>query len=178
MSGAVQRDRADGLRGRRRHRGDDRRGVSRAAASVCRSAASASSASSAPRLRRSCCGITTRRASASSSPTTSACSRPVLIVIGVLSIAHLGSDGRTREAAGWRILRADALLARRHDADGDGVRPARHLPRARSAVARRLRAHGHPPRLGGRHRGGAEIFPARRVLRARSFSTASRSRTA
>ena len=43
---------------------------------------------------------------------------------------------RARRAAGGRVLRADAVRDRRHDADGDGDRPAGHLPRARDPVAR------------------------------------------
>ncbi len=76
----------------------------------------------------------------------------------------LGAHGGARAAARRRILRAHAVRAGGHDADGDGVGSARHLPGARGAVARGLRAHRHPARVGQRRRGGFQVLHARRVL--------------
>ena len=64
----------------------------------------------------------------------------VLIVVGLLSLAISAPTHRARAAAARRVLRADAVRHRRHDADGDGHRSAGDLPGARGAVARRLRA--------------------------------------
>ena len=117
------------------------------------------------RRRRCCCGTATASASASSSPTTSALRHvragrrrhpddPVLV-----------ATCRARRAAGRRVLRAGAVLDRRHDDDGDGDRPAGGLHRARDPVARRLRADraSGASSLAGR-RGGVQVLPARRVL--------------
>ena len=71
---------------------------------------------------------------------------------------------RPRRDSGRRVLRAGAVLDRRHDHDGDGDRSAGHLHRARDPVARRLRADRHPARQRQRHRGGVQVLPARRVL--------------
>ena len=76
----------------------------------------------------------------------------------------VGADHRPRAPAARRVLRAAAVRARRHDADGDRDGPAGHLPRARSALDRGLRADRHPARFARVHRGRVQVFPARRVL--------------
>ena len=90
----------------------------------------------------------------------------------------LVAGGRARRHAGGRVLRAGAVLDRRHDHDGDGERPAGHLHRARDPVARRLRADRHPPRQrrAAPRRRSSTSCSAR--SRARSSSTASPSPTA
>ena len=130
--------------------------------------------------RRSCCGTATRPASASSR----ADNFGLFVTIdprrrrrpddAVLVAESVERDG----LPGGRVLRADAVRARRHDADGDGDRPAGHLPRARDAVAGGLRADRHPARVaaGDRRRRSSTSCSAR--SRARSSSTASRSPTA
>ena len=90
----------------------------------------------------------------------------------------LRADDRARASAAGRVLRADAVCDRRHDADGDRVGPAGHLSRARSAVARRLCADGHPPRLARSAPRPRSSISCSARFRARSFSTASPSRTA
>ena len=70
----------------------------------------------------------------------------------------------SRQSAGGRILRAAAVLDRRDDDDGDGHRSPGDLRRARDPVARGLRADRDPARRSGRHRGGVQVFPARRHL--------------
>ena len=89
----------------------------------------------------------------------------------------LVGHGRARSAADGRVLRADAVLDRRHDADGRDARPARHLHRARDHVARRLRADRHQAQRASRapRRRSSTSCSAR--SRARSSSTASRSPT-
>ena len=123
----------------------------------------------------------TRRhaASASSAPTTSASSSTsMLCVVGLLTMLF---STRWSSASGCRAGEYYALMLfahQRHDADGDGDRPAGHLPRARDAVARGLRADRHPPRRARRapRRRSSTSCSAR--SRARSSSTASRSPTA
>ena len=142
--------------------GAGRRGVPRSGERMP-IAGSASSASSARRSRRGCCGIATPSASASSRPTTSGCSSPRSCRRRPPVAGDFRPDDRARAAAARRVLRAAAVRDRRHDADGDGDRPAGHLPRARGAVARGLRPHRHPARLAALDRGGAQVLPARRV---------------
>ena len=88
----------------------------------------------------------------------------MLIVVGLLSLAISGPTIERERLPRRRVLRADAVRDRRHDADGDGDRSAGHLPRARGAVARGLRADRHPPRLAGVDRSGVQVLPARRIL--------------
>ena len=71
-----ERHRADGLRDRGGHCGDDGRGVPRARRADADRSARRHRPGRRRASRRCCSGITTRRASASSSPTTSACSSP------------------------------------------------------------------------------------------------------
>ena len=83
------------------HRRDDRRGVPRAAASGCRSARSASSGLSARRCRTALLwNRDADRASASSSADNFGLFvTGVLVIVGMLSLAHLGADARARTAA-------------------------------------------------------------------------------
>ena len=102
----------------------------------------------------------------------------ILIVVGLLSLAFSGADDRARAPAARRVLRADAVRDRRHDADGDGDRSARHLPRARSrcrSPSTCSRASGATRRARPRRRSSISCSAR---SRARSSSTASRSRTA
>ena len=115
-----------------------------------------------------------RRAPTTSRSSSTSCS----CVVGILTMAVLGTTSIERERpAGRRVLRADAVRDRGHDADGGGDRPAGHLPRARDHVAGGLRADRHPARQRRERRGGVQVLPARRRSRARSSSTASRSPT-
>ena len=102
----------------------------------------------------------------------------VLVIVGILTIMFSSQVVRARRHAEGRVLRAGAVLDRRHDHDGDGERPAGHLHRARDPVARRLRADRHPARRRrGRPRRRSSTSCSAR-FRARSSSTASRSPTA
>ena len=102
----------------------------------------------------------------------------VLIVVGLLSLAFSGPTiERERLPQGeYYALMLFAIAGMMLMATASDL--LRHLSRARSAVARRLRAHGHPSRFAARRRRPrSSIFCSAR-FRARSFSTASRSRTA
>ena len=89
----------------------------------------------------------------------------------------LVAGGRARRASEGRVLRAAAVLHRRHDHDGDGERPAGHLHRPRDPVAGGVRADRHPARQSaGRPRRPSSTSCSAR-FRARSSSTASRSPT-
>ena len=72
-------------------------------------------------------------------------------------------DHRSRAPAARRVLHADAVCHRRHDAHGDGIRPARDLSRPRGAVAGGLCADRLAPGLARGERGGVQVLPARRV---------------
>ena len=138
-----------------------------------------SSACSARASPRCSSGIATPPASASSPPTTSRCSSTSCSSpSGMLTVFFASQTRRARQAAGGRVLRADAVLDRRHDADGAGDRPAAAVPRARDDVDCGLCADRHPARSGRRapRRRSSTSCSAR--LPARSFSTASRSSTA
>jgi NADH-quinone oxidoreductase subunit M len=76
----------------------------------------------------------------------------------------VGSDGEARRDQRGRVLRAGDVRARRHDADGDGQRSARHLHRARDLLARGLYPHGDPARVPAGRRGGLQVLPAGRLL--------------
>ena len=85
-------------------------------------------------------------------------------IVGILTIMFSSQVVERDGTAEGRVLRARALLHRRHDHDGDGQRPAGHLPRARDPVARGLRADRHPAGRSACDGGGVQVFPARRVL--------------
>ena len=98
--------------------------------------------------------------------------------VGVADDHVLVAGRRARRHAGRRVLRAGAVLDRRHDHDGDGERPAGHLHRARDPVAGGLRADRHPPRQRRRAPKRRSSTSCSARSRARSSSTASRSPTA
>ena len=88
----------------------------------------------------------------------------VLVIVGVLTIMFSSPVVERDGLPEGRLLRAGAVRDRRHDHDGDGQRPAGHLHCARDSVARGVRADRHPARRSARHRGGVQVFPARRVF--------------
>ena len=63
-----------------------------------------------------------------------------------------------------RVLRADAVLGHRHDADGVGQRPRHRLPVARDPVDRAVRARRVRPPAHDVAGGRAQVLPARLVL--------------
>ena len=158
-----------------------RRGVPRAAASGCRSAPLGviGLVGAALSHRSLLWNRDASRASASSWPTTSAlfvdrrAGRRRHAVAG-----HLGADARARRLPGGEYYALMLFATRRHDADGDGDRPAGHLPGARGPVARRLRADRHPARFAEPRPRRPSSTSCSARSRARSSSTASRSPTA
>ena len=88
----------------------------------------------------------------------------VLAIVGVLDDHVLVAGAGAGRDSVRRVLRAHAVLDRRHDHDGDGDRSARHLHRSRNTVARGLRADGHTSRSHAGDRGRLQVLPARRVL--------------
>ena len=130
------------------HRDDAGRGVPRARTSGCRSAALGviglvgAGVAAVPAVEPQ-----RRRASASSSADNFASSSPSsLVVVGLLTIAVLVAGRRARRppAGEYYALMLFSLAGMMLMAIGH--RPAGHLPRARDAVARRLRADRHPAR--------------------------------
>ena len=161
----TARNRADGVRGGRRHRRHDRRSVPRTRASGCRSAASAWSAWSAPRSRRSCCGTTTRSASASSWPTTSACSSRWCSSSS--ACCRWRSRRRRSSARGcpqgeYYALMLFSLAGMMLMATATDLLVIFLALEVMSHW--RVHAHGDPARLAAQHRSGVQVFPARRVL--------------
>ena len=106
-----------------------------------------------------------RRASASSAPTTSRSSSTSSSASSAFSRCCSLNDVVEREdlpPGEYYALTLFAISGMMLMAAADG--PARHLPRARGALAVGLRAHGAPPREPGRRGGGVQVLPARRVL--------------
>ena len=77
-----------------------------------------------------------------------------------------------------RVLRADAVLGHRHDADGVGERPRHDLPVARDPLDRAVRARRVRPPAHRRRRRPASSTSCSARSRRRCSSTASRSSTA
>ncbi len=88
----------------------------------------------------------------------------ILIVVGLLSLAFSAPTvERERLPQGeYYALMLFAIAGMMLMADGD--RPARDLPCAGSAVARRLRAHRDPARFPARDRSRVQVLPAGRVF--------------
>ena len=102
----------------------------------------------------------------------------VVLVATLLALLLSAGLPRPRTARGARVLRADALLRDRHDADGVGERPRHRLPLARDPVDRARTCSPRSTGAGSRRRRPASSTSCSARSRPRSSSTASRSRTA
>ena len=161
------------------HCGDDRRGVPRRPASGCRSARSASSASSAPPSRRRCSGTAT--------PTSFGVVVAdnfglfvtwILIVVGLLSLAFSAPtiEREGLPAGEYYALMLFALAGMMLMATATDLLVIFLALEVLSLAVYVLTGIRRDSPVGDG--GGVQVLPARRVLAARSSSTASRSPTA
>ena len=163
------------LRLRRRHPGhlrlpgrpgrDARRVVPRAGTSACRSAVSADHRPGRRRhrLASSCWDRNATSFGVVTADNFALFVNLVIVAVGLLTVFFASQTLERDSLPAGEFYALDAVLDRRHDADGAGDRSPAPVPGARDDVDCGVRADRHPPRSAGEHGGGVQVLPARRL---------------